>query len=91
MSNSFSTCTSHESTVVAAIVYTVVGDPLFIRMVRISGTSLAELVMLRAVGRVSSVTVIPITRVQLLILCFAANTFLEKLCTISDLLIFYTH
>ena len=64
---------------VAAIVYTVVGDTLFIRMVWISGTSLAELVVLRVVGRVSLVTLIPSTSVQLLVLCTAADTFLEKL------------
>ena len=85
MSNSLGmrTLSSHESTMVAAIVYTVVGDTLFIRMVYISGTSLAELVVLRVVGRVSPMTAIPNTSVQLLILCFAANTFLENLCTIS--------
>ena len=66
---------------VAAMVYTVVGDTLFMRMVYISGTSLAELVMLRVVGRVGPVTEIPSTSVQLLILYFAADTFLEKLCT----------
>ena len=76
---------------VAAIVNTVVGDTLFIGMVWISGTSLAELVVLRAVGSVSLVTEIPTTSVQLLILGFAADTFLEKLCTINDLLnYFYT-
>ena len=42
--------------------------------------------MLRVVSRVSSVTDIPNTSVQLLILCFAADTFLEKnlICTIND-------
>ena len=84
------TLPSHIFAVVAAIVYTVVVDILFIRMVWISGTSLAELVMLRVVGRVSPVTKIPNTSVQLLILCFAANTFLEKLCTINDHLPIYT-
>ena len=76
---------------VAAIVYTVVGDPPFIRMVWISSTSLAELVVLRVVGRVNLMTVIPNTSVQLLILCFAANTFLEKLCTINDLRFNFPH
>ena len=64
---------------VAAILYTVIGDTLFIRMVWISGTSLAELIMLRVVSRVSLVTEIPTTSVQILILCFAADTFLEKI------------
>ena len=63
---------------VAAIAYTVVGDTLFIRMVYISGTSLAELVMLRVISRVSLVTAIPTSSIQLLILCFATDTFLEK-------------
>ena len=63
---------------VAAVVYAVIGDTLFIGMVWISGTSLAELVMLRAVGRVNLVTIIPSTSVQLLVLCIAADTFLEK-------------
>ena len=77
---------------VAAIAYTVVGDPFFIGMVWISSTSLAEFVMLRAVVRVNPMTVIPSSSVQLLILCIAADTFLEKLghCTINDLLFFYT-
>ena len=90
LSNSLGTLPSHQLTMVAAIVYTVVVDSLFIRMVWISGTSLAELVMLRVVSRVSLVTEIPTTSVQLLILGFAADTFLEKLCAINDLLNFYT-
>ena len=63
---------------VAAMVYTVIGDTLFIGMVWISCTSLAELVVLRVVSRVSLVTDIPNTSVQFLILCFAADTFLEN-------------
>ena len=45
------------------MVYTIIGDSLIIRMIWISGTSLAELVMLRAVGNVSLVTEIPTTSV----------------------------
>jgi hypothetical protein len=63
---------------VATVVYTVVGDTVFIRMVWISGTGPAELVVLRTVSRVSLVTLIPSTSVQLLILGITADTFLEK-------------
>ena len=74
---------------VAAIVYAVIGDTLFIRMVWISSTSLTELVMLRAVSRVSLMTAIPSTRIQLLILCFAADTFLENYIAIQSMICYF--
>jgi hypothetical protein len=62
----------------AAVVYTIVGDTVtIIWMVWIISTSIAELVVLRAVMRVSPVTTIPISRVQNLILFMTAYTFLE--------------
>jgi hypothetical protein len=64
---------------VAAVVYTVIGDSVtFIWMVWIISTSVAELVVLRTVGRIRPVTAIPTSRVHFLILFMTAHTFLEN-------------
>jgi hypothetical protein len=63
---------------VAAVVYTVVGDTVtIIWMVWIISTNVAELVVLRTVSRIHLVTAIPKSRVQFLILFMTAYTFLE--------------
>ena len=79
-SDSLSAFPSYSFAMVAAVVYTVVGDTVIIRMVWICGTSLTEFVVLRAIGRMSLVTEVPSSSIQLLVLCMAAYTFLgEKL------------
>lgn len=67
-SDSLSAFSSYIFTMVAAVVYTVVGDAVIVRMVWIYGTSLTELVVLRAIGRMSLVTEVPSSSVQLLVL-----------------------
>ena len=63
----------------AAVVYTVIVDSLFIRVVlNVSGTSLAELVMLKIFSRVSPVTGISGSCVQLFIQFMTAYTFLKN-------------
>ena len=62
-----------------AVVYTVIVDSLFMRVVlKVSGTSLAELVVHMAFSRVSPVTGISDSCVQLIFRFMAAHTFLES-------------
>jgi hypothetical protein len=63
---------------VAAVVYTVIGDTVtIIWMVWIISTSVAELV-LKTVSRMRLVTAVPKSWVQFLILFTTAHTFLEN-------------
>lgn len=66
-------------TVNAAVVYTIIGDIFSIRVVHVSGTGQAELVMFRAVSWMCSVTGIPGSRIQLLILFMTAYARLKKI------------
>ena len=63
----------------AAVVYTVIVNSLFMRVVlNVSGTSLAELVVHMAFSRVSPVTGVSGSRVQLLFRFTTAYTLLEN-------------
>ena len=67
------------STMDAAVVYAVIVDSLFIRVVlKVSGTSLAELVVHMVFSRVSPVTGISGSCVQLFFWFTTAHTFLEN-------------
>ena len=70
----------------AAVVYTVIVDSLFIRVVQnVSGTSLAELVVHMTFSRVSSVTGISGSCVQLFFQFTTTHTFLENYHCLNNL------
>ena len=74
------------STMDAAVVYTVIVDSLFMRVVlKVSGTSLAELVVLRVFSRVSPVTGISGSCVQFFFQFMTAYTFLESYHSLNNL------
>ena len=69
-----------------AVVYTVIVDSLFVRVVQtVSGTSHAELIVLRVFSRVNPVTGVSGSCVQLFVRFTTAYTFLENYHSLNNL------